>query len=405
MSTSLMYHAFGARNYKYLRTEYRSGCIYFHIEKKPQHQRCVACGSRHVTLGGRQAYELRSLPIGGKRTFLVLHLHVLDCKSCGARRQESRDLADPRKTYTRAFARYVLYLTEKMSLKAVAEHLRAGWDLVKGILKERLEKKARHRRWGQVRRIAIGEFALRKGHHYMTVVLDLDTGQILFAAEGRDKKTLVPFFRRLARTHSKLEAIAMDMSGPYAAAVREYGPKSVAVVHDHYHIVSAMNAVIDHVRRDEQNRLSGEGKKVIKGSRYLLLKGREKLNESPESRSRLDALLKQNETLHAVYLLKEDLRLFWRQPSKEAAGAFVSNWIDEALSLRNRHVTTLARTLRRRLAGILAWYDHPISTGPLEGVNNKIKVMKRVAYGYRDTRFFILRLLFLHETKLRLSGV
>jgi transposase len=138
----------------------------------------------------------------------------------------------------------------------------------------------------------------------------------------------------------------------------------------------------------------------------LLLSRPYRLRRSPwhPKSSRFEGPTRRQSAVGAVYLLKEDLRLFWQQPSKEEAECFVSNWIDEALSLRNQYMTTLARILRRRLPGILAWYDHPFSTGPLEGLNNKIKVMKGVAYGYRDARFFMLRLLFLHETKLRLSG-
>ena len=165
-----------------------------------------------------------------------------------------------------------------------------------------------------------------------------------------------------------------------------------------------MHDVVDKVRRDEQNQQEAEGKKVIKGSRYLLLKGKEKLAEDPDKQSRLDALLKANETLHKVYLLKEDMRLFWSQDTKSAAETFVNNWIKEAQSLDNDHVTSFAKTIKGHLESILAWYDFPITTGPLEGLNNKIKVFKRAAYGYRDMAFFGLRLLFLHETTFKLSG-
>ena len=176
----------------------------------------------------------------------------------------------------------------------------------------------------------------------------------------------------------------------------------VAIVHDHYHVVANMNEVIDQVRRDEQNRLEGEGKQLIKGARYLLLRAKEKLAQLPDKQARLDALLAVNAILHKVYLLKEDLRLFWSQESKSEARDFIETWLSQAKALDNRHLTRFANTVESHIETILAWYDHPITSGPLEGLNNKIKVLKRSAYGYRDFAFFGLRLLFIHETKLQL---
>jgi transposase len=405
MSTSLLYHAFGATTYDYRSSEYRGGAIYLHAEKKPQRRRCPVCRSRRITLEGQQSYPVRTLPIGNKPVFLILHLHVVNCKECGALKQETRDVADPRKSYTRAFARYVIDLSQHSTLKAVAAHLRVGWDMVKTIVKERLMYRAKRRSWSKVRRIAIDEFAVRKGHDYMTVVLNLDTGHVLYTAEGNDHTSLEAFFKRLRRTGAKLQAIAVDMSAAYLKGIRLYGPKDVSVVHDRYHVVANMNKVVDEVRRSEQNRLEDEGKKLINGSRYLLLRGKEKLAEMPEKQSRLDALLAVNETLNKAYMLKEDLRQFWSQDSKDAARIFIEQWIVEAKATTIGPVLRFAKTVETRIDYILSWYDHRITTGPLEGLNNKIKVLKRVAYGYRDMEFFSLRILFLHESTHQLTGV
>jgi transposase len=131
-----------------------------------------------------------------------------------------------------------------MTMSAVATHLKVGWDLIKSILKTDLEQKAKRRSWRHVRNIAIDEIAIRKGHRYMTVVVDLDSGDVLYAAEGKDQKCLQPFFRRLRRARAKLKAIAVDMSKAYSNAIKEYWPKKVAIVHDHYHLVSNMNDVV-----------------------------------------------------------------------------------------------------------------------------------------------------------------
>jgi transposase len=405
MSTSLLYHAWGTTTYDYLRTEYRGGAIYLHVAKKPCFKACVVCKSHAVTSEGSQSYALRALPIGNKRVFLVVYLDTLFCKDCGAVRQESRDIADPRKTYTRAFARLVLDLLEEMTMSAVAKKLHIGWDMVKDILRSSLERKAERRSWSAVRRIAIDEIATQKGHKYLTVVVDLDTGQVLYTAPDNDKESLKMFFQRLRRSRAKLRAIAVDMSQAYASAIRDYWPKPVAVVHDHFHVVSNMNKVVEEVRREEQNRLEAEGQKTLKGARYLLLWAAERLAKDPDKKSRLDKMLAANDLLHKVYLLKEDLRMFWRQPSLAEARSFVKQWVVDALALGNKHMTRFATTVKKHLGTILAWYKHPITSGPLEGLNNKIKVLKRKAYGYRDVHFFGLRLLFIHETKFSLSGV
>jgi len=405
MSTSLVYHAFGGKTYRYLRSDFRDGKLFLHLVKKDKHRHCPDCRSRDITFDGNEVSTLRTLPIGRKPVFLVLHLKVLVCRKCGARRVESRDLAEPRKSYTRAFARFARDLLREMTMLAVANFLGVSWDLVKGILRADLERRARRRSFRKVRRIAIDEIAIRKGQNYMTVVLDLDTGHVLFAAEGRDKRCLEPFFRRLRHARAALEAVVVDLSEAYANAVRDYWKKPVAVVHDHYHLIANMNRVIDAVRRDEQNRQEGEGKKVIKGSRYLLLYGRETLaTRKPEKLAKLAELLAANETLNKVYLLKESLRQVWSQGTKQAAREYLDAWLTEARTVDNRHLGVFATTVESHAEGILAWYDHPITTGPLEGINNKIKVLKRKAYGYRDAAFFALRLLFIHEAKMELSG-
>ena len=341
-----------------------------------------------------------------KLVFLVLHLYVLRCKDCGSLRQESRDVAAPKKSYTRQFAQYVMAFSKQMTIKAIADHLHVDWGVVKSIIKENLQKKLKVRSFRKVRYIAIDEIAVHKGHHYMTVVVDYETGQVLFTAEGKDHTCLAPFFLKLRRARASLKAVAMDMSDAYIKAVRKYWPKPVDIVHDHYHVVSNMNDVLDKVRREEQNKLDDkEGKKLFKGSRYLLLRGREKLEEMPEKQSHLDSLLSLNETLNKVYLLKEELRLFWKQGTKEQAKRFIETWIADARTITNKTVNTFANTIEKRIEGILSWYDSRITSGPLEGFNNKIKAFKRAAYGYRDMDFFGLRVLFLHETKFNLNGV
>ena len=403
MSTSLLYHAFGATHYNYLKTEYEGGQIRLHLAKKPGKQRCVVCRSNRIIRQGKRTYSVQTVPIGCKPVWLCLHLHQLECKDCGARRQEAREIADPRRTFTRQLARLALDLTKVMTIHDVSRFLQMSWHQVRDIVKEKLERQETKRSWRQVKYLAIDEIAIRKGHRYMTVIVDLKSGVVLDAVEGRACEDLEPVFKHLRKARAKLKAIAVDMSPAYKKAIQTYAP-GVSIVHDPFHVVQSVNMALDEVRRMEQARLEGDGKKVIKGSRFLLLKGKEKLEKDQEKVRKLDALLAQNENLFRAYLLKEDLRQLWSQPDKAEAEAFLETWIGEARDLNLAPFNRLLKTFSRHREALLAWYDHPISTGPLEGLNNKIKVLKRRAYGYRNQSFFRLLILFIHQTKFRLSG-
>jgi transposase len=406
MSTSLLYHAFGAFKHTYIKTEFEGGEIYFHTKKRERPRRCPGCDERrNFVIHDWERYELKNLPIGGRPTYLVLHLRVFECRDCHEQFQESRQVARPRKSYTKRFENLVWTLSQSMTLSDIARFLKVGWDLVKGIVKRRLMRLADKRQWKDLTHIAIDEIAIKRGHRYLTVVLDLDSGRVVYVEKGKDHEALEGFFRKLKRAGAELEAIAVDMSTGYRKAIDKYAPDDVAVVHDRYHLVSSMNDTIDSIRREEQRRLEGKDKQILKGTRYLLLYGEEKLDEqSPEKLAKLDEVLEANETLQKAYILKEKFRRFWEQPSKWAAKVFLLTWIIEALSVRNQHLTKMAKRLLRHFDRIIAWYDHEISTGPLEGINNKIKVLQRKAYGFRDDEFFQLQILFLHQKERRLIG-
>jgi transposase len=288
------------------------------------------------------------------------------------------------------------------TIRNVARYLGVGWDLVKDIFKADLGKRLKKRKIGKIRYIAVDEFATHKGHKYMTVVLDLETGEILHAQEGKDAAALLAFLETLKQRKAPLEAIAMDMSEAYASAVRKVFGDKLDIVHDPFHVTALASKAIDETRRDLYRQLQGEEKKVVKGTRFLLLHGLENLKQ--RGMERLMTLMETNEPLYAAYMLKEDLRMFWNLPDAEAGKTFLDGWTEVARALDNRHFAKLADTLDSHRAGLLSYFKHRISTGPLEGLNNKIKVLKRQAYGFRDMAFFKLRLYFLHETPLMIAG-
>jgi len=405
MSTSILYHGWCIYDYVYRSTEYAAGAIWFHIEKNASKRTCPRCGGREIVLGGLvdPPPALRGVPIGKKPVWLVLHLHRVECKKCGALVQEDRLLADPKKHYTHQLARYVLDLSRRMTIADIGDHLGMSWDTVKEIIKSDLERRSQKIDWRNLTHIAIDEISVAKGQRYLTVVLNLRTGRVLFVAEGKKADVLAPFFKRLRRSRTKLEAVAMDMCAAYKLAVETYYRRPCAIVYDRFHVIKLLNEHIDEIRREEmRNAESDEIRKIIKGKRYLLLYGRENLRKRDVEP--LKALLLLNANLCTAYILKEQLRLFWDAPTRQDGEEFLREWMAAAQASGIKRLAKFAKTLHDHWDGLLAYFDHPITTGPLEGVNNSIKVLKRKAYGYRDVEFFKLRILFIHECKSKFVG-
>jgi transposase len=403
MSTSLLYHAFGIRGYKYVRTAYEGGETVFTIRQEPRTCRCEACGSRDVRPKGQVQRRFRSLPIGRRATAVIFPIPRVDCQACGVVRQVKVDFADARRSYTKAFERYALDLSRHMTILDVARHLGVSWDLVKDIQKRDLSRRHARPKLKGLRRIAIDEIAVGKGHRYLTVVLDLDGGAVVFVGDGKGGGALKPFWKRLRRCKAKVEAVAMDMSPAYHDAVATHLP-GAAIVYDHFHVIKLFNEKLSDLRRSLYHKAEAEQKKVLKGSRWLLLKAAEHLDAGRDEEARLEKALELNKPLAVAYYMKEDLRQLWSQPGKRFAGAFLTDWIRRAETSGIRMLQQMARTLESRRAGLLAYYDYPISTGPLEGTNNKIKTMKRQAYGFRDREFFKLKILAIHEARYALVG-
>jgi transposase len=403
MSTSLLYHAFGTRGYRYVRTAYAEGQVVFTLRQEPKTCRCSACGSGDVVSRGCVERRFRSLPIGRRATALVLPVPRVECRACGVVRQVDVAFAGPRRSYTRAFERYVLELSRRMTIRDVATHLGVGWDLVKGIQKRDLARRYARPKLKHLRHIAIDEIAVAKGHRYMTVVMDLDSGAVVFVGDGKGADALKPFWKRLRPSGAKVEAVAMDMSAAYRQAVSAH-LKGAAIVFDHFHVIKLFNDKLTGLRRSLYHRAEADQKKVLKGARWLLLKSPENLDADKDEKARLEEALALNQPLATAYYLKDDLRRFWEQPGKRFATAFLNDWLKRAEASGVKMLQQMAKTLAAHRSGLLAYYDAMITSGPMEGTNNKIKTLKRMAYGFRDPEFFKLKILAIHETRYALVG-
>jgi transposase len=404
MSTSLLYHAFGVRGYEYTRTDFQGGQTIFTIRQAPEACRCSACGSPEVHSRGRLERRFRTVPIGRRPTFVVLPIPRVECQACGAVRQVEVPFADPRRSYTKSLERYALELGRSMTIRDVARHLDVSWDTIKDIQKRDLSRRFAKPKLKHLRRIAIDEIAVAKGHRYLTIVMDLDSGAVVFVGDGKGADALKPFWKRLRPSKARIEAVAMDMSAAYRQAVSVHLPKAT-IVFDHFHVIKLYNDKLSQLRRDLYREATDKmHKEVLKGTRWLLLKNPENLDEGKDEKSRLEEALALNKSLALAYYMKEDLRRLWEQPGKRFATAFLNDWIRRAEASGIKMLKQMAKTLAAHRAGLLAYYDAMITSGPMEGTNNKIKTMKRQAYGFRDHEFFKLKILAIHETKYALVG-
>jgi transposase len=227
---------------------------------------------------------------------------------------------------------------------------------------------------------------------------------VVFVGDSKGADALKPFWKRLRPSGAKIEAVAMDMSVAYRGAVSAHMPDA-KIVFDHFHVIKLFNDKLSELRRELYREATDMmQKKVLKGTRWLLLKNPENLDEEQDEKRRLKEALKLNEPLATAYYLKDDLRRFWDQPGKRFATTFLDGWIRRAETSGIRVLQQMAKTLAAHRSGLLAYYEVMISSGPMEGTNNKIKTMKRQAYGFRDMEFFKLKILAIHEAKFALVG-
>lgn len=404
MSTSILYHGFGIVGYDYVKTQYQGNAIIFTISHKRDKLYCPVCRSQKVILRGTTRRRFKTFPVGCKVIYLELEVQRVGCLDCDSVRQVPLGFADPRFSYTHAFERYALELSKHMTIQAVARHLSVSWDVIKDIQKRYLTKRFAKPCLKHLQTIAIDEIAVRKGHVYLTVVMDMDSGAMVFVGNGKGADALEPFWKRVKRAGANIEAVAMDMSPAYISAVSEHLPKS-AMVFDHFHVIKLFNDQLSTLRRNLYHEAKDIlQKKILKGTRWLLLKNPENLDSGKKEKDRLEEALHLNQPLSCAYYLKEDLRQIWLQKNKAKADRVLTDWIKRAQTSGIKMLMKFAKTLSAYRSGILAYYDYRISSGPLEGTNNKIKTMKRMAYGFRDMEFFKLKIMAIHESKYALVG-
>ena len=355
--------------------------------------RCSGCGQETTKVHEMVVRCIRDLPLLDADTHVWVPRYRVACPTCGPK-IEALSWLSPWDRVTTRLAESVVRLCRVLPVKHVAEFYGLDWDTVKTLDAAALTAWLLPVDLSTVTAIAMDEFAVRKGHRYATVMVEPSRKRVLWVGAGRGRADIRPFFELLGPAGRKqLRAVAMDMNPAYEEEVRAQCPQAV-IVYDLFHVVAKFGReVIDRVRVEEAHRVrhDTEARKVIKGARWLLLRNRE--NVKPEDRVRLAELLAANRRLAAVYVLKDDLKHLWDYTYPGAATHFFAGWYHRAIRSRIVALKTFARNLKEKLPGIVAHCRYPLHTSLLEGITNKIKVLKRMGYGYRDDGYFFLKVM------------
>jgi transposase len=337
---------------------------------------------------------VRDLPCAGYRIVLELEVRRVECRSCRAVKRERLDFLADNPRYTKRFAYYVGRRCRQASIRDVAKELKLDWDTVKTLEKKYMQ--AQLARAGQPgpEVIGIDEIAIRKGHSYRIVVSDLVRKRpIWFGGHDRSGPSMAQFYAWLGtRKSRRIRLAVMDMWLPFRTTAIAAAPQA-AILFDKFHVLRHLGDALDTVRRSEYARLSGKGRRFIKGQRYTLLSRRENL--SLDGKRALALLLAANKRLNTAYLLKETFGQLWDYHHAGWARRFFDNWRASLKWQRLKPYERFATTIDRHWDGIAAYCkpENKVSLGFVEGLNNKIRVLQRRAYGLRDEDYLRLKVL------------
>ena len=336
--------------------------------------------------------RIRDLPMLGQPVHLSVTLRRVACPTCGHRREWVSWL-ERHARFTQRLAQTVAHWCTRLPIAHVAELFGLHWSTVRTLDERRLDATLAALPPAQPTRLVMDEFALYKGHRYATVVMDADTRRVLWIGEGRSRAAIRPFFQALGSDGcARIQAVAMDMNTAFDLEVRQHCPQA-RVVYDLFHVIAKYGReVIGRVRVDAANALSHDkpARRVVKQAHWLLLRNPDHLKDHQQVR--LDEVLAANQSLMTVYVMKAQLKALWTATTAWAWRRAWKQWMSHAEQSQIPALIQFARRLRGYWRGILSRVRWPMHTGQLEGINNKIKVIKRMAYGYRDSEYFFKKI-------------
>lgn len=342
----------------------------------------------------RRVRWVRDLPSAGFRIVLELDVRRVACRTCGTVKRERLDFLADNPHFTKRFAFYVGRRCRQASIRDVAVELRLSWDTVKTLEMQYMRAQIARAGTPGPRAVGIDEISIRKGHSYRIVVSDLLRKRpIWFGGEDRSEASMAQFYAWLGANKSgKIKLAVMDMWKPFRNVTRSQAPHA-AILFDKFHIMRHLGEALDKVRKAEYARVGGKDRRFIKGQKYNLLSHRDNL--TLDGQRSLKILLAANKRLNTAYVLKETFGQLWDYEREGWARRFFDNWRTSLKWQRLAPYKRFADMIDRHWDGIAAYCkpENKVSLGFVEGLNNKIRVFQRRAYGLRDEEYLRLKVL------------
>jgi transposase len=358
------------------------------LKKKGKTGICPICNKKRRKVIEIRKRTIRDKNIAEEKCFIVINTYRINCKGC-YRGMEKLDFILPGEKFTERFANYIHPLCEKMTLKDVAEMNMINWRTAKRIDKKKLQERFKNLDNINPTRIGVDEIAVEKGHKYLTIVRDVDAG-VIWVGEKRKKETLDQFFKELGRKKSEQIVVAvMDMWDPFIKSVKEN--TNAKIVFDKFHIAKKVNETLDNIRKREFAKADKEERINMKHKRFLMLYRGKNLDKEQEKD--LNELMEQNKTLYEAYILKEQILSIFDRRQINIALERLKNWKENVNESKIEEFQKLLKTLEHYEYGIENYLRHHITNGASEGYNNKINIIKRRAYGFKDIEYFKLKIL------------
>ena len=374
------------------RHDVRETHLWIHAE--PEALMCPVCQAVCPIHDHANERVWRHLDLCNYRVFLHAAIPRVDCAKHGVR-QVDVSWADPRISLTRAMEGQILeVLRQTKTAIGAARVLGLSWDQVHGVMMRAVTRGLQRRQEQPLRRVAVDEKAMLKGHDYVTVIYDLDRRTVIDVVEDRTTESLMGFWKSVKyHMREQIQAVAMDMWKPYLTATIACIPGAAdKIVHDRFHVAQHMGKAVDDTRIEEHRRLKNLGDTSLTGTKHWWLYGQENL--PGKLINDLATLVATDLKTAQAWTVKENLRHLWSMPTVEHARQFGLNWAQEAIATGLKPVITVANMVINHIDQIANYARHRITTGPAEGINSVIMAIKRAARGYRTWQSFRTAILF-----------
>jgi len=366
---------------------FESNNVVITMKKKRKTGNCPKC-ERRCRVIESYTRKVRDLDAWSRTCFIILETYHIQCK-CGYYGIEKLEFLDKYARYTKRFTEYVAMLCKEMTIKSAAKIAKIDWKTAKRIDKLELKNLVKDLKKIKIKGIGVDEIACKKGHKYLTVIRDI-SGGVIWIGDGRKEETLDLFFKELGEQRCKKITLAViDMWDPYIASIKKN--TNAEIIFDKFHISKKVNEVVDNIRKKEFAQANPEERKLMKHKRFLILSRRKNLEK--EKIDTLDILIEQNNTLYMAYLLKEQVLDVFEEGDAINGITRLYKWFENVKTAGMEQFNKVIKTIKKYLYGIINYFKHQLTNSASEGINTKINVIKRMAYGFRDIEYFKLKIL------------